>query len=98
MFLFKAIQLVGLSFRMYQGPHNRTHKRARKGHSRLLKGANEQKNSANKLLFPNRLAQHALKLLSSQPVLVCNKYLLVTLDVFLLQNNAFKRTVCTVLL
>ena len=36
-----------------------------KGHSRSLKGANEQKkNFVDKLPFSNRLAQHALKLLA----------------------------------
>ena len=33
-----------------------------KGHSRSLKGANEQANFVDKLPFPDRLAQHALKL------------------------------------
>ena len=34
----------------------------------------------------------------SKPVLVRIKYLIVTSDAFLLQNNAFMRTVCTALL
>ena len=49
------------------------------------------------MLFPYRLAQHRLKMLAgfSLPdvALARNKCLIVTSDAFLLQNNAFKRTV-----
>ena len=48
----------------YLGRHDRTCSRARKGHSRSIKGANEQKIFKNKLLFLSSLAKHALKLLT----------------------------------
>ena len=38
--------------------------RARKGHSRSLKGNNKQKNFVHKLEFLSRPAKHALKLLA----------------------------------
>ena len=40
-----------------QGRHDRTCKRAREGHSRSLKSANEQKIFVDKLPFPSCLAQ-----------------------------------------
>ena len=43
------------------GGHDRTCQRARKGHSRSLKSANEQKIFVDKLQFLSRLAQHALR-------------------------------------
>ena len=49
------------------------------------------------MLLPNHLAKHALKMLArislQNVVLIRNKYLIVMLDAFLLQSNAFKRTV-----
>ena len=49
------------------------------------------------MLFPKRLAKHALKMLARISLrdigLARNKPLIVTSDAFLLQNNAFKRTV-----
>ena len=49
------------------------------------------------MLSPNRLAEHALKMLarisSRDVVLAHNKYLLVTSDAFLLKHIAFKRVV-----
>ena len=49
------------------------------------------------MLFPNRLAQHTLKMLARISLrdieLARSKYLIVTSDAFLLQNNACKRTV-----
>ena len=48
------------------------------------------------MLFSNRLSKHLLKMLARislrDVVLARNKYLNVTPDAFLLQNNAFKRT------
>ena len=49
---------------MKLGRHERTCYRARKGHSRSLKSANEQKIFVDKLPFPSCLAQHVLKLLA----------------------------------
>ena len=47
------------------------------------------------MLIPNRLAQHAWKMLARISLrdlaLARNKYLFVTSDAFLLQNNALKR-------
>ena len=49
------------------------------------------------MLSPNRLAEHALKMLARialrDVVLAHNKYLIVTSEAYLLKNNAFKRIV-----
>ena len=49
------------------------------------------------MLFPNRLGLHALKTLARislrDVALVRNKHLIFTSDPFLVQNDAFKRTV-----
>ena len=47
-----------------QGRHDRTCLRARKGHSRSLKSADEQKIFVDKLPFLSHLAQHTFKLLA----------------------------------
>ena len=66
------------------------------------KALTNKKNFVDKLPFPNHLAQHALKLLArislrnvTQPPLERNKYIIVTSDVFSLQNAAFKGTAWT---
>ena len=50
------------------------------------------------MLFPNGLSYYALNLLARislrDVVLARNKYLIVTSDVLVPQNNGFKRTYC----
>ena len=68
----------------------------------MLKGTNEQKNFVDKLLFSNRPAQYAFKLLALISLrdvtyydLVHIKYLIMASHAFLLQNNVFKSTLCS---
>ena len=58
--IFASLQVDEFHIRN-QGGHDRTCKRARKGHSRSLKSANEQKIFVDKLQFLSHLAQHTLK-------------------------------------
>ena len=61
----KDLPLVMVKFCLqYLGRHDRTCLRARKGHSRPLQSADEQKIFVNKPPFLSRLALYTLKLLA----------------------------------